>query len=384
MLPFIAPIDFKQKPTDPIVPLPTAPQAQSTLGQVLSGAYNGAIKPAAEFIESPVGFGTLGLGAVGPAVQRGLATLFAPYAAYNGARDMEEASQATNPQEAATHASSAIANLLGGLAATRVGGAGRYLPGKGEAGSVGLGTPMTPQATEAVLAQRNSEFQSAKDAFLKSLETHGEGSQESFSAHDKVMEARRALRQAEIEHRNPGWGVVDPHDLYSNLNPMQGLTGHPFTIRENGPDANLAAMTWQRGQAERTHPDLGEVYPATPKEGSTGVVFRGVSVDDYNRIMQSGAIDSDMRGAISPNEGINFTPDIRTARNYLPQGQPGVIMAVDTSGLPMHMIQADSYLRSFSPIPSDRIRATSLPINTDAEWSWPMLPKGSVSSLFQP
>lgn len=147
MLPFIAPIDFKQKPTDPIVPLPTAPQAQSTLGQVLSGAYNGAVKPAVEFMESPVGFASLGLGAAPAAIQKGAAALFAPYAAYNGVRDTEAATQATNPQDIATHATSALANLLGGFAAMRAAGAGRYLPGKGEAGSVGLGSGARPKYT---------------------------------------------------------------------------------------------------------------------------------------------------------------------------------------------------------------------------------------------
>lgn len=101
MLPFAAPIDFKQDPTEPVVRLPDAPQAQSKLGQIMAGIYQGAIKPTVEFAESPVGFATIGLGAVPKLVQKGVAGLFAPVAF----RNMEEARQRANEVAADPNAS---------------------------------------------------------------------------------------------------------------------------------------------------------------------------------------------------------------------------------------------------------------------------------------
>jgi len=92
-----------------------------------------------------------------------------------------------------------------------------------------------------------------------------------------------------------------------------------------------------------------------------GYLFRGVSVEDFERIVHSGYIDTDMRGAISNEEGINLASNAGTAFNYLPSGE-GVVMAImvsDKSSL--FMIGADDYVRTLSPIPISDIKFVTSP-----------------------
>jgi hypothetical protein len=59
-------------------PVPRAPQATSTVGQIASGIYNGAVAPALEFMASPTGMATAAVPALGPAVARGAAAIMTP------------------------------------------------------------------------------------------------------------------------------------------------------------------------------------------------------------------------------------------------------------------------------------------------------------------
>ena len=79
-------------------------------------------------------------------------------------------------------------------------------------------------------------------------------------------------------------------------------------------------------------------------------LFRGVSLSDWNRIQKQGFIDSDMRGAIHKDEGINLAQIPSTAQYYLPINDKGVILAISPKKLDLYMLN-DEYIRVFEPIP---------------------------------
>ena len=132
----------------------------------------------------------------------------------------------------------------------------------------------------------------------------------------------------------------------------------PFE-REVGNKYYPRLGTVSKGEMTGEDSDLGGIYEAEVD----GYLFRGVSVEDYNRIKKEGFIDTDLRGAISDKEGINLTPYSATAFNYLPEGVEGVVMAMkvsDKSGL--FMIGADDYVRSSKPIPFTDVEFVTTPV----------------------
>ena len=132
----------------------------------------------------------------------------------------------------------------------------------------------------------------------------------------------------------------------------------PFE-REVGNKYYPRLGTVSKGEMTGEDSNLGGIYEAEVD----GYLFRGVSVEDYNRIKKEGFIDTDLRGAISDKEGINLTPYSATAFNYLPEGVEGVVMAMkvsDKSGL--FMIGADDYVRSSKPIPFTDVEFVTTPV----------------------
>jgi len=83
-------------------------------------------------------------------------------------------------------------------------------------------------------------------------------------------------------------------------------------------------------------------------------LFRGVSLNDWNRIKNQGFIDSDMRGAILETEGINLAQTPKTANYYLPHNSEGVILAISPKNLDLFMLD-DEYIRVFESIPFKNI-----------------------------
>ena len=108
--------------------------------------------------------------------------------------------------------------------------------------------------------------------------------------------------------------------------------------------------TYKKGMATHKLPGDIQVYKASGDK----ILFRGVSLKDWNRIKKQGYIDSDMRGAIIDSEGINLAQIPSTARYYLPHNDKGVILAITPSGLDLYMLR-DEYIRVFEPIPIDNI-----------------------------
>jgi len=114
----------------------------------------------------------------------------------------------------------------------------------------------------------------------------------------------------------------------------------------------------RRGELIREDADLGDVYEVEVD----GMLFRGVSIEDFNRIKESGFIDTDLRGAISEREGINLAQRPGTAFYYLPMDGPGVVMAIDVSDKSgLFAIGADRYVRSSKPIPTSDIKFVTNP-----------------------
>ncbi len=117
--------------------------------------------------------------------------------------------------------------------------------------------------------------------------------------------------------------------------------------------------TYKKGEVSKTIGNSLEVYKAIGDK----TLFRGVSVNDYNRIKSQGYIDSDMRGAILSDEGINLGQTASTALYYLPNNMEGVLLAINPKGLDLYMLK-DEYIRVFEPIPIKNIIKVSNPFLT--------------------
>ena len=132
----------------------------------------------------------------------------------------------------------------------------------------------------------------------------------------------------------------------------------------NYSDSNI----YRKGELARETPTGLKIYHAEKKVRDDVLLFRGVGINDFNRIKSQGYIDTDMRGAISEYEGINLAQTPRTAEYYLPHNDYGVIMAIDPSGLDLY-IMADEYIRVFEPIPFENVVRVSEPILKDEHGS---------------
>jgi len=97
--------------------------------------------------------------------------------------------------------------------------------------------------------------------------------------------------------------------------------------------------------------DFGKTYEV---EGS-GLLYRGVSKADYERINKQGFIDTDMRGAISRREGMNLAKDPATSASYLPNNAGGYVIAINPKGLNLFGTDADNYIRTRDVVPIENI-----------------------------
>lgn len=83
--------------------------------------------------------------------------------------------------------------------------------------------------------------------------------------------------------------------------------------------------SYKKGTKIRLLPNTNSDVPVYKAIGDK-VLFRGVSLEDWNRIKNQGYIYSDMRGAILETEGINLGQIPSTALYYLPANKEGVIV----------------------------------------------------------
>lgn len=120
-------------------------------------------------------------------------------------------------------------------------------------------------------------------------------------------------------------------------------------------DLNYKIGNYKRGEnVTNNFPELKKEKINVFKAIGDGILFRGVSYEDYLRIKKQNHIDSDMRGAITPNEGINLAQNPATSQYYLPHGKEGVILAIKPTNLDLYML-SDDYIRVFHPIPYQNI-----------------------------
>jgi len=188
-----------------------------------------------------------------------------------------------------------------------------------------------------------------------------EDNPEVMAAYTERTESRNNLIRSEVAVRHPNSKNISSEER-AFLAPLQELA--PLRPDE---EPLTEGKKWRKGEEVGYNENVGTITKAIPPEGQSNVLYRVVTKEDYERILAAGQIDSDMRGAITPDEGINLTPKTATAAYYLPRGETGVIIAIDTTGLDLNFIQSDSYVRSFKPIPADKIVGRSDFIHKDAE-----------------
>jgi len=133
----------------PREPVPRAHQMQSKPAQIAAGIYNGAIAPTLDYMASPMGLATTAVPFAGQIPARLTQAAFVPSLAKGAYESGKETQKALNDpqsttQDIATAASATVgqgAGALMGYKGALESGAGKYLPNKGESGSVGLGSP---------------------------------------------------------------------------------------------------------------------------------------------------------------------------------------------------------------------------------------------------
>jgi hypothetical protein len=143
---------------------------------------------------------------------------------------------------------------------------------------------------------------------------------------------------------------VELSEKLNELNkPFMKEVGNEFYPREG---------TVKKGKKIKEDKDLGGIFEVD----ADGYLFRGVSRADFNRILSTRFIDTDLRGTISEKEGINLAPNASTAFNYLPEGVEGVVMAIKVDkDMDLFMIGADDYVRSAKPIPYQNVKVVTTP-----------------------
>jgi hypothetical protein len=188
-----------------------------------------------------------------------------------------------------------------------------------------------------------------------------EDSPEVVAAYTERTASRQNLVRAEVAARHPNSKNISREEEQF-LAPLQALA--PLRPTE---EPLTEGKKWRKGEEVGYNENVGTITKAIPPEGQPNTLYRVVTREDYERILANGQIDSDMRLAITADEGINLTPKTSTATYYLPRGETGVVLAIDPTGLDLNFIQGDSYVRSFKPIPADRIVGRSDFIHKDAE-----------------
>ena len=198
--------------------------------------------------------------------------------------------------------------------------------------------------------------------------------------YDEYTRLRRRVHELEFMKRN-GYPSIGLDDRDEFLKDMRSLNeGVPNHQREN----MLGKMQDSGSRWRKSREQIGHTKKLGPKykvEYTGGVLYRGVTLEDWNRIKEQGYIDTDGRGAIEPeDEQINLTPHPETAVEYIPSGHRGVVLAIDPNGLDLFMIGADDYIRANGKIPLSNVVKVSGVIGKDIE-SGMYLPKNEVPQI---
>jgi hypothetical protein len=158
---------------------------------------------------------------------------------------------------------------------------------------------------------------------------------------------------------------VDWLDLRTNVGRVQGAlnaNSQQKYLSELGETQRLNSTDIQM---RRDKPGLN-TGPLVTRDGDVPThLFRGMSEDDFQSSKERGFIQSDGRGAISPDwEGTNAGTDPGTAYSYLPREGAGRIVKIKVHGDDgWFSSDVDSYARTRQPVPWDRVESHTSPIN---------------------
>lgn len=207
------------------------------------------------------------------------------------------------------------------------------------------------------------------DVFAKQKATQTEtpkvSEQKQESANlDDLLQTRNTLKE---QINAPGLNKSEVDKLYERyveiikqIRPLEEIAKYGTTSVTNkelaqmlSPLDKLQSQPTERAEKVSEDADLGSIY----KVKNAGILFRGVTVEDWQRIQKQGFIDSDFRGAISQKEGVNLANTTRAAFDYIPSNSKGLVLAIDVKGFEndLFMIGADNYIRTKKPIPLDKI-----------------------------
>jgi len=197
--------------------------------------------------------------------------------------------------------------------------------------------------------------------------------------YEKYDSLRRKLRLLEFRKRNQGYSPITLKDRDEVLKDLHSLNDNiPTHYREN-----IIGEMEDTGRRHRKTKDIigytKELGPKYRVDITGGVLYRGVTLEDWHRILDQGYLDTDGRGAIVPeDEQINLSPYPETAAEYIPSGHIGVVLAIDVDGLDLFMIDPDDYIRAAGRIPLKNIVSVSKPIGKDDGYGGMYLPDVEV------
>jgi len=232
---------------------------------------------------------------------------------------------------------------------------------------------------QKLLAEANARKKSALDAFNTKANEESFDSPEATKLYEEYDAIRKEVRDLEFQVRNPGAKKLslDERDRY--LSDLESLNeGIPTQIEQGLFGPRDTGRRWKKGKKIADSDALGDKFEA---ELTGGVLFRGVTKEDWERIQNQGYIDTDGRGVISPEEEINLATSVVTAETYIPHGKQGVVLAIDPAGLDLFMIGADDYLRASGRIPIDNVVKVSGPIGKDSETGTPFIPSETFTEM---
>ena len=236
-----------------------------------------------------------------------------------------------------------------------------------------------PEVVQKSLAEANARKKSALEAFNTKANEESFDSPEATRLYEEYDAIRKEVRDLEFQVRNPGATklTLDQRDNY--LSDLESLNeGVPTQIVEGLFGPRDTGRRWKKGRKIADSDTLGDKFEV---ELTGGVLFRGVTKEDWERIQNQGYIDTDGRGVISPEEEINLATSVVTAETYIPHGKQGVVLAIDPAGLDLFMIGADDYLRASGRIPIDNVVKVSGPIGKDSETGTPFIPSETFTEM---
>lgn len=216
-----------------------------------------------------------------------------------------------------------------------------------ECGASWISDDKTCRVGIPTVAEAEQQLEDAKNNFRRiAKEEETTSGPKADAAYEKVIAGRRMVQIAKLNRDRPGAVILTREIQDSMLQELQDMNGG---VDKHG----FAKYKWNRGEFIKELDSIGKMYKAVPT--GPAIVYRGVTSQDWERMQKQGFLDSDRRGAISMDEGMNLATTASTSAYYIPEGEEGVVLAIDASKSNLFKIEADEYLRTYDKIPLDRV-----------------------------